>query len=72
MTTTIQISQETKNELDALKFRKETYENIIQDLIEDRYILSEETLKEIEEERQDYLNGGKTYSLEEIKKENGL
>jgi hypothetical protein len=72
MATTIQISRETKNELDSLKFRGETYENVIQDLIEDRYILSEETLKEIEEERQDYLNGGKTYTLEEIKKENGL
>jgi predicted CopG family antitoxin len=68
-TTTIQISQETKEELNNLKFRGETYENVISDLIEDRYVLNEETLKEIKEARKDYKNGGKTYSLEELKKE---
>jgi len=40
-TTTIQISQETKEELNNLKFRGETYENVISDLIEDRYVLNE-------------------------------
>ena len=72
MATTIQISNETKKELDNLKFKGETYEDVIQDLIEDRYILSEETLKEIKEARENYKKGEKTYTLEEIEKENGL
>jgi predicted nucleic-acid-binding protein len=69
MDTTIQISNSLKKELLKRKFfKKETYEEVIWDLIEDNKELSEETKKEIAQSRAEY-KAGKTHSLEKIKKE---
>ena len=68
MVTTIQISEELLKHLKKMKLHeKESYEDIILDLIEDRLELSEETKREIEESRKE-AKEGKTISLEEIKK----
>jgi hypothetical protein len=69
MVTTIQISNTLKKELLKRKFfNKETYEEVIWDLIEDNQELSEQTKKEIALSRAEY-KAGKTHSLEKIKKE---
>ncbi|MDG6218910.1 MAG: hypothetical protein QCI00_05675 [Candidatus Thermoplasmatota archaeon] len=69
MDTTIQISNSLKKELLKRKFfKKETYEEVIWDLIEDNRELSEETKKEIAQSRAEY-KAGKTHTLEKIKKE---
>jgi hypothetical protein len=69
MDTTIQISNTLKKELLKRKFfNKETYEEVIWDLIEDNQELSEQTKKEIAQSRAEY-KAGKTHSLEKIKKE---
>ena len=50
MVTTIQVSEDLLEHLKKMKIHeKESYEDIILDLIEDRLELSEETKKEIEE-----------------------
>ena len=68
MDTTIQIS---KNLLETLKKRKislkESYEEIIWDLLEDTMELSEETKRNIAEAREEYKRG-ETISLAKIKK----
>jgi len=72
MDTTIQISSTLKKELLKRKlFVKETYEEIIWDLIEDSMELSEETKKTIEQSRKD-IKEGKVYSHKQVKKELGL
>lgn len=72
MATTIQISEELLERLKNMKVHeKESYEDIIMDLIEDRLEISEETKKEIEEARKEVIEG-KTVSLEEIKKNLGI
>ena len=69
MDTTIQISHTLKKELLKRKFfHKETYEEVIWDLIEDNQELSEQTKKEITQSRAEY-NAGKTHTLAKIKKE---
>jgi len=69
MDTTIQISNTLKKELLKRKFFiKETYEEVIWDLIEDNQELSEKTKKEIAQSRAEY-KAGKIHSLEKIKKE---
>ncbi len=69
MDTTIQISNSLKKELLKRKFfNKETYEEIIWDLIEDNQELSEQTKKEIAQSRAEY-KAGKIHTLEKIKKE---
>lgn len=69
MATTIQISEDLLETLKKRKMsEKESYENIIWDLIEDTLELSEETKKEIAESRQQ-AKEGKTKTLEQIKKE---
>ena len=69
MDTTIQISNTLKKELLKRKFfTKETYEEVIWDLIEDNQELSEQTKKEIAKSRAEYKSG-KTHSLEKIKNE---
>ena len=69
MDTTIQISNSLKKELLKRKFfNKETYQEVIWDLIEDNQELSEQTKKEIAQSRAEY-KAGKTHSLEKIKKE---
>jgi len=69
MDTTIQISNILQKELLKRKlFNKETYEEVIWDLIEDNQELSEQTKKEIAQSRAEY-KAGKTHTLEKIKKE---
>ena len=68
MATTIQISQDLAGKLQGMKIHvKESYEDIIWDLIEDRMELSEETKKNIVQSEKE-IKEGKTTSLEEIKK----
>jgi predicted CopG family antitoxin len=68
METTIQISKELLESLKKMKVHeKESYENLIWDLIEDRMELSEETMRDIEESKKQ-IKEGKTTSLEDIKK----
>jgi len=69
MDTTIQISNHLKKELLKRKFfDKETYEEVIWDLIEDNQEMSEQTKKEIAKSRAEY-KAGKIHTLEKIKKE---
>ena len=68
MTTTIQISNDLLERLKVMKLSdKESYENIIWDLLEDSMELSEETKKHIAQSEKE-IRGGKTISLEEVKK----
>ena len=72
MVTSIQISEKLQTELSKRKmYDKETYEEIIWDLIEDTMELSEETKKDIEKAREE-IKAGKTYTLSEVKKKLGL
>ena len=72
METTIQVSKELREELQNRKFSaKESYENVIWDLIEDTAELSDETKRDIAEARKE-IKAGKTKSLSQIKKELGL
>lgn len=75
MATTIQISRELLEKLQSMKvYAKESYEELIWDLIEDRMELSEETKKSIKEyEDEIKKNGYKNFnSLEQVKKDLGL
>jgi len=68
MDTTIQISKNLLEKLARMKMHtKESYENIIWDLIEDRMEFSQETKKNIEKSRVE-IEQGKTISIDEIKK----
>ena len=72
MATTIQISNKLLKELKNRKmFAKESYEDVIWDLIEDTMELSEETKKEIKQAKKEFKEG-KFCTLEEVKKELGL
>lgn len=69
MPTTIQISDSVKKILDTMKiFERETYNGIIENMIEDNLELNEKTKKELEEARK----GKKWISHEEVKKRFGL
>ncbi len=68
MATTIQVSNELVERLKLMKTsEKESYENIIWDLIEDYMQLSEETKKAIAKSEKE-IKEGKTVSLEDVKK----
>jgi predicted transcriptional regulator len=68
MVTTIQISNELLGKLQDMKVHiKESYEDIIWDLIEDRMELSKQTKKDIAQSEKE-IKEGKTISLESIKK----
>jgi len=75
MDTTIQVSKDLLEKLQKMKMHnKESYEDIIWDLIEDRMELSEETKKSIAEYERD-LKEGKLKSfktLDQVKKELGF
>lgn len=72
MATTIQITEKLQKELSHKKlFEKETYEEVIWDLIEDTQKLSEETKREIEEARAE-IKKGKFATIEQVKKELGF
>ena len=65
--TTIQLSTGLLNQLKARKLSdRETYEEVIQDLIEDTMELSEETIRDIEISREE-IKRGEFYTLEEVK-----
>jgi len=69
--TTIQLSSELVERLQKMRIHsKESYENIIWDLVEDRMQLSEETKKAINEYEEDLKqNNWKNFSsMDEMKK----
>lgn len=69
MATSIQISEELKKVLAKKKLsERETYENIIWNLLEDNTELNEQTKKELEESRKE-IREGKTITLAQLKKE---
>jgi len=68
MPITIQISDIVKQKLDKMKiFERETYNGVIENMIEDNLELNDKTKKEIEEARK-----GRTFSHEEVGKMLGL
>ena len=72
MVTTIQVSQELKEKLALRKMSpKDSYEDILWDLLEDTMELSAETKRNIKEARGEYVRG-ETISHEQLKKELGL
>ncbi|MBI5872142.1 hypothetical protein HZB88_03580 [archaeon] len=69
MTTTIQVSEKLMGVLKTKKmYDKESYEEIIWDLVEDTLELSKETKKAIELAKQQFAKG-KFYTHEQVKKE---
>ena len=72
METTIQVSNELLEKLKLMKISsKESYENIIWDLVEDRLEFSEETNKNIFLS-QNEIKQRKTISIEKLKKKIGV
>ena len=72
MATTIQVSEDLREELSKRKlFDRESYEEVIWDLLEDSMELSEETKRDLEEARKE-IKEGKFITHEEIKKKFGL
>jgi len=69
--TTIQVSNVLHNELIKRKlFDRETYEEVIWDLIEDTRELNDQTKIDIEKAR-DEIKAGKVHTLAQVKKELG-
>ena len=72
MVTTIQISEQLQQELTKKKlYAKETYEEVIWDIIEDTLELSEETKKNILQAEKEFKEG-KYHTHEQVKKKLGL
>ncbi len=70
--TTIQISVNLQEELSKRKlFDRETYEEVIWDILEDTMELSDETKRNIEQSRLE-IKQGKVHSLADVRKELGL
>ena len=68
MVTSIQITEKMQKELSKKKmFEKETYEEVIWDLIEDSMELSEETKRHIAQAEKD-IKEGRVYTHEQVKK----
>ena len=68
MDTTIQVSKELVNNLNKRKLsQRESYEDVIWDLLEDTMELSEETKRDIEIAREEYKRG-EVVSFEEVKR----
>jgi hypothetical protein len=69
---TIQIKVETKKTLQSMKLHpRETYEEVIERMIEDTSELKEQTREEIEEARKE-IESGKFVTHEQVKKDLGL
>ncbi len=69
---TIQVKEETKKRLQSMKLHpRETYEEVIERLIEDLSELDEKTMVEIEESRKE-IESGKFVTHEQLKKDLGL
>ncbi len=72
MVTTIQVSEQLADTLKKRKqYVKESYEEVIWNLVEDTTEVNEQTKKEIEQARADY-KAGKFYTHEQLKKKLGL
>ena len=72
MVTTIQVSNKLVDVLkDKKMYDKESYEDIIWDLLEDSMELSEETKKHIEKAEKD-IREGRIYTHEQVKRKLGL
>jgi len=68
METTIKVSNEVKRHLDKMKvFERETYNDVIEVLIEDNLELNEKTKRELQERKKEG-----TISHEEVRKILGL
>ncbi|MBA7698640.1 hypothetical protein ES703_107320 [subsurface metagenome] len=68
----MQISKELLEKLKLMKmYNKESYENVIWDLLEDRMEFSEETKKNIAQSEKE-IREGKTVSFEEVKRKLGM
>ncbi|HLC72112.1 MAG TPA: hypothetical protein VJH37_00855 [Candidatus Nanoarchaeia archaeon] len=72
MATTIQISKNLQTELNKRKFsERESYEEVIWDILEDTLELSEETKKDIAQAEKD-IKEGRVFTHEEVKKKLGF
>lgn len=72
MATTIQVSEQLVETLKKRRqYDKESYEEVIWNLVEDTMEVNEETKKEIERARAD-IKAGKFYTHEQAKKKLGL
>ena len=72
MDTTIQISKELVEKLKQMKLHaKESYEDLIWDLLEDRMEFSDETKRNIAQAEKDYKEG-RFHKWEDVKKELGI
>jgi predicted CopG family antitoxin len=68
MATTIQISDDVKNVLDKMRiFQRETYNEVILNMIEDSMRINENTAKELEKAKKE-----KSISHEKVKQALGL
>lgn len=71
-TTTIQVKQSTKEALERMKiFSRETYNDVLERLMEEVQEINEETKKEIECARQE-IEKGRYVTHEDLKKEMGF
>ena len=71
-TTTIQLSKDMKRKLEATKLHpRETYEEVLERLLEDLRELNEETKKEIEEAVRE-IKAGEFRTHEQLKAEMGF
>ena len=69
---TIQVKEETKKTLQSMKLHpRETYEEVIERMIEDLSELNEETIREVEKDRRE-IESGKFITHEQLKKDLGL
>lgn len=72
MATTIQVSEELVGQLKVKKlYDKESYEEVIWDLLEDTMELSEEAKQSVAKARAE-IKAGKFYTHEQVKKHLGL
>jgi len=72
MPTTIQISDSVRNTLEKMKLiERETYNDIIERMIEDDLELNEKTKKEVEEARK-RIKSGRFLTQKEVEKRLGL
>ena len=72
MPTTIQVSEKLQKELTKRKlYNKETYEEVIWDIMEDSLEIDEETKRELIQARRE-IKEGKFHTLKEVKKELGI
>jgi len=70
--TSIQIKKNTKLKLDSLKLSKrDTYNDVIENLIEDSLELNEETISDIKEALKEDKQG-KSHSFEDVKHQLGF